>query len=236
MATILHIETTTLNCGVALFKENRVLASKNSREEGYSHAENIMPFIDDLFASTGIKKTELDAISVSGGPGSYTGLRIGVATAKGICHALSIPLIAIDTLSILMEKAKSLCPNKDAYVSMLDARRMEVYSRTFTSSSSTPVESIIIDSSSNSRFSGIGSICFIGDGALKCQDLLKGEGREFIEAYPKADFALNLATSAFNDGQFEDLASYEPMYLKAFKAGVAKDPFNLRDKTNRFAQ
>ena len=236
MATILHIETTTLNCGVALFKENRVLASKNSREEGYSHAENIMRFIDDLLASTGIEKAELDAISVSGGPGSYTGLRIGVATAKGICHALSIPLISIDTLSVLLEEAKSICPKKDAYVSMLDARRMEVYSRTFTSTSSTPVESIIIDSLSISRFSGIGSICFIGDGALKCQDLLKGEEREFIEAYPKADFALNLATSAFNNGQFVDVASFEPMYLKAFKAGVAKDPFNLRDKTNRFAQ
>ena len=101
MANILHLETTTLNCGVALFSNGKVLRSKSKQEEGYSHAENIMSFVDEVVSSSGLYKTDLDAISVSGGPGSYTGLRIGVATAKGICHALSIPLIAVDTLSIL---------------------------------------------------------------------------------------------------------------------------------------
>lgn len=235
MANILHLETTTLNCGVALFSNGRALSSKSSREEGYSHAENILPFIDEVLNSSGLNKSDLDAISVSGGPGSYTGLRIGVATAKGICHALSIPLIAIDTLTVLMVEAKSQFPEKDAFVPMLDARRMEVYTRTFSASTTTPVEALVVDSSSLSRFSDLGSICFIGDGALKCQDLLGSDGRDFIESYPKADNALDLATSAYDLGQFVDVASYEPLYLKEFKAGVAKDPFNLRDKNSRFA-
>ncbi len=236
MANILHLETTTLNCGVAIFSNGKIVYSKNSNEEGYSHAENIMLFIDEAFDSSGLAKSDLDAVSVSGGPGSYTGLRIGVATAKGICHALSIPLIAVDTLSVLFNEAKSLFPNKDAFIPMLDARRMEVYTRTFSSSPTTPVEALIIDETTHSRFSKFTSICFIGDGALKTQDLLNGDGRDFIESYPKADQALHLATSAFDLGNFVDVASYEPMYLKAFKAGVAKDPFNLRDKTNRFAK
>jgi tRNA threonylcarbamoyladenosine biosynthesis protein TsaB len=221
---------------VALFSNGKVLASKSKQEEGYSHAENIMSFIDEVLSSSGLSKTDLDAISVSGGPGSYTGLRIGVATAKGISNALSIPLIAIDTLSVLYKEALSLHPNNDAYVAMLDARRMEVYTRTFSSSTPTPVEPLVVDDTTHSRFSTFTSICFIGDGALKCQDLLGGDNRNFIEAYPKADYALELATSAFDLGQFVDVASYEPLYLKAFKAGVAKDPFNLRDKTSRFAQ
>lgn len=236
MANILHLETTTLNCGVALFSNGKVLRSKSKQEEGYSHAENIMSFVDEVVSSSGLYKTDLDAISVSGGPGSYTGLRIGVATAKGICHALSIPLIAVDTLSILHSEAQSLYPNKDAYVAMLDARRMEVYTRTFSATTSTPVEPLVVDETTHSRYSNFTSICFIGDGALKCQELLRGGDRNFIEAYPKADYALDLATSAFDLGQFVDVASYEPLYLKAFKAGVAKDPFNLRDKTSRFAQ
>ena len=87
MANILHLETTTLNCGVAIFSSSEVIASKSIREEGYSHAENIMPFIEEILTSSGLSKSDLDSVSVSGGPGSYTGLRIGVATAKGICHA-----------------------------------------------------------------------------------------------------------------------------------------------------
>ena len=236
MANILHLETTTLNCGVALFSNGKVISSRSSLEEGYSHAENIMLFIDEVIATSGITKSDLDAISVSGGPGSYTGLRIGVATAKGICHALSIPLISIDTLTVLMLEARSIFPEKNAFVPMLDARRMEVYTRTFSDSTPTPIEALIVDESSLSRFSDLGSICFIGDGALKCQDLLSGEGRNFIGSYPKAEYALDLANSAFDLGNFDDVASYEPMYLKAFKAGIAKDPFNLRDKTSRFAE
>ncbi|MAO45839.1 MAG: tRNA (adenosine(37)-N6)-threonylcarbamoyltransferase complex dimerization subunit type 1 TsaB [Crocinitomicaceae bacterium] len=236
MSVILHIETTTLNCAVALFRNEEVIASKSIREQGYSHAENIMPFIDSIIVESGLSKKDINAVSVSGGPGSYTGLRIGVATAKGICHALSIPLISIDTLTVLKKQSESICPGKDAYVSMLDARRMEVYSRTFTDTYVTEVEAVVIDHESQDKYNGLGSICFIGDGAGKCKNVLSGEGREFIEAYPSAEAAVELACDAFEKNNFVDLASYEPFYLKAFKAGRAKDPFNLRDKTSRFAQ
>ena len=128
------------------------------------------------------------------------------------------------------------CPGKDAYVSMLDARRMEVYTHTFTNSSSTSVEALEIDESSKARYSDLGTICFIGDGALKCMPFLNSPDTDFINSYPTPESALELAMKAYYESDFVDLASYEPMYLKAFKAGVAKDPFNLRDKTNRFAK
>ena len=236
MAKILHIETTTLNCGVAIFCDGNVVSSRSNCEEGYSHAENIMPFIDEIFSEYGLSKSDLDAVSVSGGPGSYTGLRIGIATAKGICHALSIPLISVDTLSVLKYEAVSLLPGKDAYVSMLDARRMEVYTKTFTKEYSSEVEAIVVDTTTKSKFDEHNTICFIGDGVEKCREILASKGRDFIQTYPKPEYALDLAISAFEKKDFVDLASYEPMYLKAFKAGVAKDPFNLRDKTSRFAQ
>ena len=236
MANILHLETTTLNCGVAIFCDRKVVSTRNNCEEGYSHAENIMPFIDEVFAECGLSKSDLDAVSVSGGPGSYTGLRIGVATAKGICHALSIPLISVDTLSVLKNEATSLLPGKDAYVSMLDARRMEVYTKTFTKKHTSEVEALVVDSTTKSLFDAHTTICFIGDGAEKCREILEFEGRDFIQTYPKPEYAVDLALSAFEKKDFVDLASFEPMYLKAFKAGVAKDPFNLRDKTSRFAQ
>ena len=236
MANILHIETTTLNCGVAIFCDGNVVSSRSNCEEGYSHAENIMPFIDDIFSEYGLSKSDLDAVSVSGGPGSYTGLRIGVGTAKGICHALSIPLISVDTLSVLKHEAVSLMPSKDTYVSMLDARRMEVYTKTFTKDHSSEVKALVVDTTTKSVFDLYKTICFIGDGVEKCEEILASDGRDFIKTYPKPEYAIDLARSAFEKRDFVDLASYEPMYLKAFKAGVAKDPFNLRDKTSKFAQ
>ena len=236
--TILHLETTTLHCSVALFKGDKVLASRSIIEEGYSHAENILSFIDEVLEESGTTRAELSAISVSSGPGSYTGLRIGVATAKGICHALDIPLISVDTLTVLALAGRAKHPEMDAYLPMLDARRMEVYTRTFTPSSceigitaTSPVEALIVDSDTTSRFSEFSSICFIGDGALKTEPLLAGGGGIFIADYPSAVAAHPLSMSAFESGKFEDIASYEPHYLKAFQAGVAKDPLGLRDKS-----
>ena len=112
---------------------------------------------------------------------------------------------------------------------------MEVYSRTFTSEKISEVEALVIDEDSKSRFDNLGSICFIGDGAVKCAEVLAGNNRSFHSAYPCAEHALELTEKAFGESDFVDLASYEPFYLKAFKAGVAKDPFNLRDKTNKIA-
>ena len=146
MSVLLHLETTTRQCSVALSNHRTLLASRTIRNEGYSHAEMLLPFIDEIFKESATPRVELKAVSVSGGPGSYTGLRIGVATAKGICHALNIPLIAVDTLTVLATQAHNSHPGMDAYVSMLDARRMEVYSRTFNSDleKATKIEALII--------------------------------------------------------------------------------------------
>jgi tRNA threonylcarbamoyladenosine biosynthesis protein TsaB len=190
----------------------------------------LLPFIDEVFKEVKISKSELSAVSVSGGPGSYTGLRIGVATAKGICHALDIPLISVDTLTILAIQAQINYPGKDAYVSMLDARRMEVYSRTFDENlkATTDIEALVIPDLINFPWDQYENICFSGDGALKCSDILKREGRVFIEDWPTAEAAVNLATVKFEEKNFEGLALYEPTYLKKFIAGKAKDPLGLR--------
>ena len=232
MTTLLHLETTTLQCGVALSRDGTLLASRSIRESGYTHAEKLLPFIDYVFTESGISRDSLDGVCVSGGPGSYTGLRIGVSTAKGICHALNLPLIAVDTLSILASQGYAQYPHVDACVPMLDARRMEVYTRTFTENSSlrSEIEPLIVDENTSSLFSQYFSICFIGDGALKCSEFLGGEGRVFLDEYPCVESSIPLGHSAFISGNFVNLSSYEPNYLKAFQAGAAKDPFGLRKK------
>jgi len=230
MSIILHIETTTHQCAVALSRDGNLLANRYVREDGYSHAEMLMSFIDEVLNEAGVKKSELGGVSVSGGPGSYTGLRIGVATAKGICHALGIPLISVDTLTVLALQARKTHPGMDAYVPMLDARRMEVYTRTFDEESgeNTDIESVILDKSNGYSWDKYENICFSGDGALKCREILGGNGRMFIEDWPTAEAAIEIATLKEKAGEFEGLALYEPTYLKAFKAGKAKDPFGLR--------
>jgi tRNA threonylcarbamoyladenosine biosynthesis protein TsaB len=230
MAVILHIETTTHQCAVSLSKDREILASRFIREDGYSHAEKLQPFIDEVFKESEVKRSELSAVSVSGGPGSYTGLRIGVAAAKGICHALGIPLISVDTLTVLAIQAREKHPGFNSYVAMIDARRMEVYSRTFDQSfkNYSEIEAIIVDEVRPFPWDGIDNICFTGDGALKCAGLLKGKGNEFFEDWPTADASIDLSTNKYNNADFEDLALYEPTYLKAFVAGKAKDPFGLR--------
>jgi tRNA threonylcarbamoyladenosine biosynthesis protein TsaB len=235
MSVLLHLETTTRQCSVALSHRGELLASRNVRNEGYSHAEMLLPFIDEVFKESGTPKAELKAVSVSGGPGSYTGLRIGVATAKGICHALNIPFISVDTLTVLATQARKNHPGMDAYVSMLDARRMEVYSRTFDSDleKATEIEALIIPEIKTFPWDKYENICFIGDGSLKCRDILMGENRIFIEEWPTAEGAVNMATDRFEERKFENLALYEPIYLKQFIAGKAKDPFGLRQEMKK---
>jgi len=230
MSIILHIETTTLQCAVALSKDGVLLVNRSIREDSYSHAEKLLPFIDEVIIEAGIVKSNLSSVSVSGGPGSYTGLRIGIATAKGICHALGIPLISVDTLTVLVHQARKKYSGFAAYVPMLDARRMEVYSRTFNEESGkyTEIKPVVIKDSTGYSWDSFDNICFYGDGALKCREILKGDGRIFIEDWPTAEAAIEIATLKEKNNEFEGLALYEPEYLKAFKAGKAKDPFGLR--------
>jgi len=233
MGVLLHIETTTHQCAVALSKNGVLLANRCVRENGYSHAERVQTFIDDVFIEAQLEREDLSAVSVSGGPGSYTGLRIGVAAAKGICHALGVPLISVDTLTILAIQAVTKHPGFDAYVPMIDARRMEVYSRCFNTEldNASNIESIVVDEERAFPWDGIGKICFSGDGARKCSEVLSGDNRVFLEDWPTAEAAIELASDKFNKGIFEDVALYEPTYLKAFMAGKAKDPLGLRGRT-----
>ena len=232
MARILILETSTPQCSVALAEDGKAVAWKEERaEEGYLHAERLMPLVDAAMAEAGWVPSELDAVAVSGGPGSFTGLRIGVATAKGLCHALNVPLLALDTLELLAVQGRHLDPKPQARVGMIDARRMEVYAATYADDGTCtrPVEPVEVDVRPE-FFEGPAQ--FIGDGAVKCAEALAGEGRTFVEAWPLARDGAALAEEKLRTGNVADLGSYEPNYVKAFKAGAPKDPLGLRTKVS----
>ena len=230
MANILILETSTTQCSVALARDGEAVAWKEDRSEnGYVHAERLMPLVDELLGEQGWAKTELDAVAVSGGPGSFTGLRIGVATAKGLCHGLNIGLIALDSLAILAAQGKRIDPTPQHRIGMIDARRMEVYAATYDDHGTClqPVQPVEVDAHPGT-WNGPGQ--FIGDGALKCAETLAGDGRSFVEAWPLARDGAMQAESCFVRKEFVNLASYEPNYVKAFQAGKPKDPLGLRGR------
>ena len=171
MVYILHLETSTKVCSVALSLNGNLIALKENEEDGYSHGENLTLFIQDVLKQASISVKELNAVSVASGPGSYTGLRIGVSTAKGLCYPLNIPLIAIDSLTSLKEIAKEKHPNY-TLCSLIDARRMEVYNLFYSSSNELlkPISADIIEKDSYSQFE---PFVYFGDGAEKLQELWK---------------------------------------------------------------
>ena len=215
MTYILNIETATRNCSVTLSKEGRTILCKEIAEQGFSHAEKLHVFIFDILKETGINIREIAAIAVSKGPGSYTGLRIGVSTAKGFCYALGIPLIAIDTLEIL---ARQVEVKSGVIVSMIDARRMEVYSAVFDSNyvKLRDVKAEIITSDSFADTTE--NIYFVGDCQEKCQEVLTKENFKFLPnvVFPSANEMSALSFEKFAKNQFEDVAYFEPFYLKDF--------------------
>lgn len=235
MALILNLETATTVCSVSLAKDGNLLALKEQNGD-YSHAENLTLFIEDVLKQAQVKISELDAIAVSKGPGSYTGLRIGVSTAKGLCYALGKPLIAIDTLKHIAlaasQRIKDAHP-KSLFCPMLDARRMEVYCALFDTSLNYVKETAaeIIDEFSfkellsPSEKSEEGYVVyFFGDGASKCKPILsKNENAIFKDAvFPSAKNMITLSENKFFLQQFEDVAYFEPFYLKDFVAGKKK--------------
>ena len=171
MARILILDTATKQCSVALSEHGEAVAWKEERTEGYVHAERLLPLIDALLEEHGWDKSSLEAIAVSGGPGSFTGLRIGVSTAKGLCHGLGLPLIALDTLGILVSQGERLDPTPQRRVAMVDARRMEVYAGDFGQDGRClkPARPVVVDEEAHVWE---GSAQFIGDGAVKCDCLL----------------------------------------------------------------
>ena len=221
MSYILNIETATKNCSVALAKDGQTILCKEIAEEGYSHAERLHVFIEEIIQEAGICFQDINAIAVSQGPGSYTGLRIGVSAAKGLCYALNIPLIAVDTLQVLALQAKVA---EGLIVPMLDARRMEVYSAIFNAKleKQRDVQAEII--TENSFENSSETIYFVGDCAEKCKAVLTKPNFVFLEEvkYPSAKEMSALSFSKFQNSDFEDVAYFEPYYLKDFMITTSK--------------
>ena len=215
MALILNIETATKNCSVALSKDGRTIAIRELSEQNFSHAEKLHVFIEELFAESHLKLQDLSVIAVSQGPGSYTGLRIGVSAAKGLCYALSIPLIAVDTLEIL---ARKINISNGTILPMIDARRLEVYSAFFDSNYAKirETKAEIIDENSFQEETEI--LHLIGDGAMKFKEILTGEKFKYYPEmqFPSATEMSLISFQKFQNKQFEDVAYFEPFYLKDF--------------------
>jgi tRNA threonylcarbamoyladenosine biosynthesis protein TsaB len=222
MAIILCIETSGKNCSVAISKDGAPIGVKEFSSENYTHAEALHPFIEDVCKQASVVLGELEAIAVSKGPGSYTGLRIGVSSAKGLCFALGIPLIAVDTLQALALKTSQQHPGFSVYQPMLDARRMEVYTARFSSSGEkiSDTEAIILD---QDYFETISErTAFSGNGADKCIELIHAPHQLFEGIDTDASMLTALAELSFGQSEFADLAYFEPFYLKDFIPGIAK--------------
>lgn len=229
MSCILHIETSTDICSVAVSEDGTCIFYEEDGS-GMNHAEKLGGFVDEALSFINSHAIPLDAVAVSSGPGSYTGLRIGVSMAKGICYALNVPLISVSSLALLavplllQEKVKEedakLCP-------MIDARRMEVYAAVYDRALK-PVRDVqadIVDENTYLEWLDKGPVYFFGNGASKCVDTIKHPNARWIENIrPKAKYMFPLAEKAHAQGKFEDVAYFEPAYLKDF---VAKTPKKL---------
>jgi len=223
MALILAIETVTTNCSVALFKSGVLIAEKEHNTDGYTHAEQLTLFIEEVVESAKISLQEIEAVALSKGPGSYTGLRIGTSTAKGLCYALEIPLLSTSTLKAM---AFAMAKNyvADIYCPMIDARRMEVFSALFDKNNKKVrgVQADVVDDKTYAEFLEK-EVLFFGDGALKCKETINHKNAIFIEGiYPSAKDIGTLADIKFESKDFEDVAYFEPYYLKDFVTGDKK--------------
>lgn len=217
MPTILNLETATTNCSVSIAKDGKLLGIKEHDTPKYSHSEQLHIFIQDVLKEANLALSNLDAVAVSKGPGSYTGLRIGVSAAKGLCFSLDIPLISIATLKNMAHQAK--LEGIDFIVPVLDARRMEVYSIVFN----TDIEPLretkaeIIDENSFSEYTAKGKVLLLGNGAEKCKETLHHPNFSFDTAIiASAREMAFLSHQKFKVGEFEDVAYFEPYYLKDF--------------------
>ncbi|MDN3676122.1 tRNA (adenosine(37)-N6)-threonylcarbamoyltransferase complex dimerization subunit type 1 TsaB [Flavobacterium paronense] len=215
MNYILNIETATKNCSVSLAKNGETVLCKEIAEQGFSHAEKLHVFIEDILKETGVSVKDLKAIAVSKGPGSYTGLRIGVSAAKGLCYALGVPLISVDTLQVL---TRQVAVGKGLIIPMLDARRMEVYSAVFDANH-TKIKDVQAEILTEESYAEITApVYFIGDCQEKCKTVLMAANFHFLSEiiFPSANEMSSLSYEKFVKNEFEDVAYFEPFYLKDF--------------------
>jgi tRNA threonylcarbamoyladenosine biosynthesis protein TsaB len=218
LAIILNIETATKNCSVCLAENGEVLALRALNDGNYSHAEKLHPFIQELLSEAKITSNDIGAVAVSKGPGSYTGLRIGVSAAKGMCFAIDKPLISIETLKSL---AYSISVEKGLIIPMLDARRMEVYFAVYNSTYEEvrEIKAEIIDENSFKEELMKGKVYFLGDGAAKCKDVITHDNAIFIDdEFPSAKQMAVLSYDKYKISDIEEVAYFEPFYLKDFVA------------------
>ena len=224
MSTILNIETSTRVCSVALSQDGAVVFEKVERE-GPNHAKVLGVYVEEALNFADSHAMPVDAVAVSQGPGSYTGLRIGVSMAKGVCYGRNIPLIAIPTLRLLCVPVllgHDELEDDALLIPMIDARRMEVYSGVFDRALKTirPVQADIVDEASYLEFLDERQVYYFGDGAAKCQQMLTHPNAHYIEDIdPLARNMFPLAEQAIAHEQYADVAYFEPFYLKEFVAG-----------------
>ena len=222
MAYILNIETATTNCSVTLSENGSVVGLKEDNNLEYSHAERLHVYIDDVLKAAKVSIDQLDAIAISKGPGSYTGLRIGVSAAKGLCYALKLPLISVPTLEALAHQVDA---PKGVVVAMLDARRQEVYSAIYDEhfSEIRPTEAEVLTPESYQEQLDSSTVYFIGNGVAKTKTLITHANAHFIEGkLPSAKQMCALSFEKFKATNFEDVAYFEPYYLKDFIAIPSK--------------
>jgi tRNA threonylcarbamoyladenosine biosynthesis protein TsaB len=229
MSTILSIETSTTVCSAALHSEGKLIASEITHVAN-SAASQLAVMIDKLLGSS---SRVPGAVAVTSGPGSYTGLRIGVATAKGICYALGLPLIAVSSLEVMAAQVNSLLDNSSfdsrnsLLCPMIDARRMEVYTALYDGGLNVVegIQARVIDASAYIDVLGVRPVVFFGNGSDKCKDVIRHSNARFVEGiFPSADWLGKIAFERFAQERFEDVGEFEPFYLKDF---IAKKPKSL---------
>jgi tRNA threonylcarbamoyladenosine biosynthesis protein TsaB len=217
---ILCIETSTAVLSVALARDGAVVCERVCTEPR-SQAALTAPLVKEVLSDAGITAGACDAVCVSAGPGSYTGLRVGVSTAKGLAFGAGIPLLSMGTLDILVEGVEE---TPAFIVPMIDARRMEVYTAVYSAGGDrlTEVEARVIGPDAFAEYLEQGEVLFVGDGALKCQEVITHPNARFREAFPLARHMARRAQEDYDAGKFQDVAYFEPFYLKDFIATVSK--------------
>ncbi|MFM9985662.1 MAG: tRNA (adenosine(37)-N6)-threonylcarbamoyltransferase complex dimerization subunit type 1 TsaB [Flavobacteriales bacterium] len=221
-SVILLIETATKNCSVAVCRNGFLICELSEKSDAFIHAEKLHVLINKAIRDSGLTPKDIGAVAVSKGPGSYTGLRIGVSAAKGLAFALDISLLAINTLELMCDYGQTLHPDMDFYCGLMDARRDEVYMAVFDNKGREVMATTSAIMGNNPFAFGDGKrCCFIGDGVKKCEAILPASSIG-LDVLPSASMMMQLATTQFKMGIFENTDTFEPYYLKDFIPGIAK--------------